>query len=135
MDRQIREKLLKKLTKARPSMEEDEVDEIFDEMIDLLKCSVPSENSSQEDKERRFREMCRILVKFRDEQLLLPAGNHIYDTLEDLISSEVVGRLQDGVDGAAANAQSATQTAQARAQLSTTYASRGYTGFGAPPPP
>jgi len=136
MDRQIRDKLLKKLTKARPSMEEDEVDEIFDEMIDLLKCSVPSEDSSQEDKKRCFLDMCDILVKFRDDQLLLPAGNHIYTTLNDKLASEPVGRLQDGIiAGAPSAAASTQQNNDIHANVAASNATTGFVGFPRASPP
>jgi len=135
-DDQIRPRLVRYLTRARPSMEEDEVDEIFDGMIDLLKCSVPSEDSSQEGKERRFDEMCRILVRFKDEQLLLPAGNHIYTTLNDKLALKPIGRLQDGIiAGAPSAAASTQQNNDIHANLAASNAKTGFAGFPPASPP
>ena len=101
-------------------------------MIDLLKCSVPSEDPSQEDKERRFNDMCKILIRFRDDQLLLPAGNHIYTTLNDLIASESVGRLQGLIPPSAV--ASTQWKNDLSAELAESNAETGFDGFPAASP-
>ena len=106
-DAQIRDKLFRLLAQTRPNSSDDDINNIYDQMIDLLYCSVDKEEDVNGDaadvNRRRWQNQGEILCRFKDEQLTA-RGGHIYDDLNKKLvtnnAEEVESNLQAGVDNA-----------------------------------